>query len=182
MREDERFRALVRAEGVEAAMWSPVRESSGDRLADALFGNRQEKQQTAAYAALTFGDLLFDMAAIDPRVIDAADFSRSEDLADGFSFSQFAERFEELSGAAAIGAASQLRGYVAEQVVAVKLVELGHQVSLPNTPNQPGFDLVVDGEAVSGEVCGRYGRPPRALRALSLHPSPGERGDGRAGA
>ncbi len=128
------------------ALATPISESNSDSLGELLFGDSRGKRDTQAHAALTFGDLLFDMAAIDPRVVEAADFIRTDDLGDGFSFSLFAERFQELSGRTAIGTGIQLRGYVAEQMVASRLVNLGHQVSFPEAANQPGFDLIVDGE------------------------------------
>ena len=46
----------------------------------------------------------------------------------------------------ASGAINQLEGYVAEQVVAAKLVAQGHQVVFPEISNQQGWDLLVDGQ------------------------------------
>ena len=57
----------------------------------------------------------------------------------------FADRFQGLEGAALTGAESNLRGYVAEQLVATRLQEQGHQVELPDTANNEGYDLIVDG-------------------------------------
>ena len=134
------------AQTTQQALDVPIEEPTKAPLAGAVFGDSREKGETFVHAALTLGDLLFDMAAIDPRVIEAADFVRIDDLGDHFSFGLFSKHFQELTGASATGAASQLRGYVAERLVASRLVELGHQVSFPATPNQPGFDLEVDGE------------------------------------
>jgi hypothetical protein len=63
-----------------------------------------------------------------------------------FRFGAFAERTSDLAGLAALGAESNLKGYVAEQIVMAKLIEKGHQVSLPEASNNPGFDLLVDGQ------------------------------------
>ena len=46
--------------------------------------------ETPIYAALTFGDLLYDWVRIDPRVVDALDFVHVADLADVFSFARYA--------------------------------------------------------------------------------------------
>ena len=83
--------------------------------------------------------------AIDPTVLRAADFSRSDDISDIFDFGIFAERIESMAAESAAGAGNNLRGYVAEQIVAARLVEQGHVVTLPSTSNNPGFDLRVDG-------------------------------------
>jgi hypothetical protein len=78
-------------------------------------------------------------------VLSAADFSRSEDLGDIFQFGVFADRIRSMGEAAAGGAANNLRGYVSEHLVAARLVEVGHVVSFPETSNNAGFDVLVDG-------------------------------------
>jgi len=102
--------------------------------------------EVAAIGALTAGDILYAAALIDPQVVLAADFARAEDLSDLFRFGAFAERASDLAGLAAMGAESNLKGYVAEQIVMAKLIEKGHQVSLPDASNNPGFDLLIDGQ------------------------------------
>ena len=94
---------------------------------------------------LTVGDIVYHAAAIDPEVVRAADFSRTEDLSGIFDFGVFADRVQDLGGAALTGTENHLRGYVAEQLVATRLQEQGHQVEWPDTANNPGYDLVVDG-------------------------------------
>ena len=100
--------------------------------------------EAAIVGGLTLAELIHDAALIDPRVVAAADFSRSEDLNDVFSFGGFAERVQELGEAARTGAENSLLGHVAEIFVAVRLKE--HDVEFPATPNNPGYDLLVDGE------------------------------------
>ncbi len=99
----------------------------------------------AAVAALSAGDILYNALSIDPMVLAAADFSRSEELGDIFHFGAFAERIGSMTSAAAAGAENNLRGYVSEQLVAARLTEIGHVISFPETSNNAGFDLVVDG-------------------------------------
>ena len=77
-----------------------------------LFNN-----ETKAYAALTFGDLLYDWVRIDPRVVDAVDFVHVAELGDIFNFAGYADRLQAL-GDAARGNVTQLQGYVAERMVA----------------------------------------------------------------
>lgn len=104
-----------------------------------------EAAEAGVVAGLTVGDLLYTIASIDPNVVIAADFSRTADLSDIFQFGGFAEEIMEKSGASYVGAVENLKGYVAEQVVATKLVQQGHQVSFPDMSNNPGYDLLVDG-------------------------------------
>lgn len=106
-----------------------------------------DKAEIAAVATLTIGDIVYNAASIDPLVVGAADFSRAEDIGDIFAFGQFADRVGSMSAAAAAGAGNNLRGYVSEQLVAARLVESGHVVEFPSTANNPGFDLLVDGNA-----------------------------------
>jgi hypothetical protein len=118
-----------------------------DDLEQVLFpGQRGVAGEAIAVAGMTLADIVYDATAIDPSVIAAADFSRSADLAGIFKFGGFADRVRDLSGAALAGTESNLRGYVAEQIVAARLVEQGYQVSLPETANNPGFDMLVDGD------------------------------------
>ncbi len=95
--------------------------------------------QAVAVGAVTAGEIFWHAAAIDERVLSAADFSRTEDLGDPLAFAIHAR---QLSGH---GADYALRGYTAEQVVLDHLVSLGHHVAFPETSNMPGYDLLVDG-------------------------------------
>jgi hypothetical protein len=102
-------------------------------------------KEVAALAGVTFADFLYDLAAIDPLVIEAADFARKADLSTPFNFAQFTESLEGLSIASMRGHQANLMGYTAERIVASKLIEKGHLVSIPDSATQPGFDLNVDG-------------------------------------
>ncbi len=122
---------------------------AGDRLdglEQVLFPERKGVATEAmVVGGLTVGDIVYHAAAIDPGVVDAADFSRNEDLSGVFEFGVFSDRVQDLSGAKLIGTENHLRGHVAEQLVATRLEEQGHQVELPDAPNNDAFDLIVDG-------------------------------------
>lgn len=105
-----------------------------------------ETGNLAAMAGLTLGDVLYNLAAIEPEIIQAADFSRAADIDSPLDFALLAEQIQESSQAAILGATSQLQGYVAEQAVAAELVAQGHTVSLPDSASNPGWDLLVDGQ------------------------------------
>jgi hypothetical protein len=159
--EKRRSRMLTKLSDVRARIGSPlpptpwppegrlarsVKDNSGSALHQILFSrNGGIAGEALIVGGLTAGDILFDAVAIDPTVLRAADFSRSDDISDIFDFGIFAERIGSMAAESAAGAGNNLRGYVAEQIVAARLVEQGHVVTLASTSNNPGFDLVVDG-------------------------------------
>ena len=108
-----------------------VRQAERDCAVDSI--------QTVAVGAVTAGEIFWHAAAIDRRVLNAADFSRTADLGDPLAFATHARQFAEH------GADYALRGYTAEQIVLDHLVSLGHHVDIPATSNMPGYDLLVNG-------------------------------------
>ena len=126
----------------------PTVEATGPlgRLAQVLFPGAGEAANAAAISVLTLGDMVYSAAMIDPAVIEAADFSRVEELDNLATFADLATKIQGLNPIQASGAINQLEGYVAEQVVAAKLVAQGHQVVFPEISNQQGWDLLVDGQ------------------------------------
>ena len=107
--------------------------------------NHDAGKVLAGSGLLTYGDLLYYSWAIDPLVIEAADFSRIQDIDNLGQFSMFAERWKSMNENAQAGFEANLQGYVAEQVVLMQLVQQGHAVSLASTSNTAGYDLLVDG-------------------------------------
>ncbi|UQZ34846.1 hypothetical protein C2I18_15700 [Paenibacillus sp. PK3_47] len=108
-----------------------------------LFGNPNPSEQTDLIAGISAGDFLYDFLMINPAVVDGIDFARSEDLSSLFSLSRFAETVD--MGTAA-GDMAQLQGYVAEQMIAQKLEAAGYDVQFPETSNQAGWDILIDGK------------------------------------
>lgn len=83
---------------------------------------------------------LWTYSQIDPTLLDAISFA-SSGSPDGFKDIQDIGEHTLQS----VGATTRLTGYVAEQQVAINLVREGHTVSMPDTANQVGWDLLVDG-------------------------------------
>lgn len=137
-------RRLPEAPGDFTALTSTP-DRFGTLLAGVLSRSRGDAAEIAAIASLTVGDMVYNAVSIDPMVLKAADFSRTEDIGDIFQFGAFAERIASMAAAASAGAGNNLRGYVSEQLVAARLSESGHVVTFPDTSNNPGFDLLVDG-------------------------------------
>lgn len=107
--------------------------------------HREDLENTAALGILTLGDVLYCAYSIDPTVMQAAGFARATDLSDPVAFAEFAHKIEAMNPAANLGAISDVKGYVAERVVAAQFVAHGYQVEFPVASNQPGWDISVDG-------------------------------------
>tara|TARA_R110001599_G_scaffold351706_2_gene584325 strand:+ start:6690 stop:9200 length:2511 start_codon:yes stop_codon:yes gene_type:complete len=100
----------------------------------------------AAMGTLTVGDILYSAAAIDPTVLRAADFASVAEVEGRVAFADLARNILESAPNAVVGHTSRLKGYVAEKAVASELTAAGHVVSFPDAANQPGWDLLVDGQ------------------------------------
>lgn len=108
-----------------------------------LFGNTNRSEETDLIAGISAGEFLYDFLMINPIVVEGIDFARSEDLSSVFSLSQFAKTVDiDL----ATGDMAQLQGYVAEQMIAQKLEAAGYDVQFPETSNQAGWDILIDGK------------------------------------
>ena len=105
--------------------------------------------EPGAVGAVTAYDAACAIAMMDDRVLEAMDFSSRLDL-DTFNKLSSYVRDHFLSGseASVAGAVERLQGYTAEQMVAAHLAAQGHVVEFPDTPNQEGWDLLVDGHPV----------------------------------
>jgi hypothetical protein len=124
----------------------PVEATKKDQFIEGfLFPDQGSKGETLLLAGLSLCDFIFDLSAIDSKVLEAADFSHTADLGDPFLFAEFAERITSLSTAAFKGHESNLLGYTAERIVASRLTDSGYLVSIPESASQPGYDLLVDG-------------------------------------
>lgn len=147
----KKFKDLVEKIGVKKALKANVNQVDEDPLEAAIFGSKKtnpDLKDSAALASLTFGDLIFDMARVDPAVVSALDFSRKQSIEGTMDFASYVQERVQSSGEISLGEFSQIKGYVAEQYVSVKLQAQGYEVEFPETANQAGFDLIVDGEAV----------------------------------
>lgn len=124
---------------------SLLSDRQSNLLDEILSKSRGDVVEMGLTAGLSTGDILYNAVSIDPMVLAAADFSRAQDISDIFKFGAFASHISSMSETAAAGAENNLRGYVSEQLVAARLVEIGHVVNFPETSNNAGFDLLVDG-------------------------------------
>jgi hypothetical protein len=134
--------------GVFTLMEHPAGIRGSDKRGDpwsSIVGDKDENRHTAMLAGLTLGDVAYNAFAIDPTVMQAADFARAEDLHNPVAFAAFAHRIEGMNPAAHLGAVNDIKGYVAERVVAARLTAQGHLVEFPATSNQDGWDILVDG-------------------------------------
>lgn len=114
--------------------------------ANAAFEHRSffgDESQGAVSAAAISLPALWSLAQVDGEVLDAMTFS-SAGSEEGF----WALRRLASTGFGTDGAIQRLKGYVAEQKVALDLQRDGFDVEFPDDASQPGFDLLVDGHEV----------------------------------
>lgn len=117
----------------------------GGLLDSFISRSRGDMIEVGAVTGLAAGEAIYNASSIDPLTMAAADFSRKQDIGDIFEFADFAGNIGAMSLAQEAGAGNHLRGYVAERIVAARLVESGHVVTIPTASNNAGFDLIVDG-------------------------------------
>jgi hypothetical protein len=83
---------------------------------------------------------------IDPAVLNAVQFSTADHIHNLASIDSYVhDHFFASPEASAEGWLHRLEGYVAEQKAAAALEHAGHHVEFAHLPNQPGWDLLVDG-------------------------------------
>ena len=120
--------------------------------------------EAMAVAGLNTADIVFNAVSIDPLVVKAADFSRIEDLDGIFKFGAFANQIRAMSELKQEYIEKNLIGYVAEMVVSTRLQQ--YDISFPETSNNPGYDLLVDGNPFQVKC---YSDSDTALQALDEH-------------
>lgn len=109
-----------------------------------LFGKKENYVQETAVATLTLAEFLEDIIRIDSSVLKGIDFASKQDLSNIFKFISFTnDNYQNLIND---GNINRLQGYVAEQIARYDLMEMGYIVEMPETANQVGWDLLVDGQ------------------------------------
>ncbi len=106
--------------------------------------------EVAAYGGLTFAEFLWSWATIDHNLINAASFSSTQPIHNGFDFVRYIhEHYDSLNEAGKQGFLNRLSGYYAEQQSRNILIHAGHSVHVAATSNQPVWDFVVDHHLVN---------------------------------
>ena len=114
------------------------------------------KQPQDPYAAITaavqgawFGkEPLENLLEIDEHVYTAMEQLAREQLDSIGDLRNYLSRWDsaEMGEALPEGALNKLMGHLAEPIVGEHLEELGIQVEMPDLSNQPGYDLILNGE------------------------------------
>lgn len=119
-----------------------------------------------AAGTATTVDVLYHLWLLDPRVLDALEAAHSDAL-DSWPALVDALRTAQVHDAAWEGAVQRIKGYTGEQLLAEALRDQGHVVELAATPNQEGWDALVDGQPVQFKA----GLDPGGIEAhLAAHP------------
>ena len=125
--------------------------------------------EEGAYASLSVGDLLYDYLRVDPKVVEALDFSHpslqknydygidnlNNPIKAGWFKKKRLEHFEnESSNPEKSWAQHEARdsGYYGEKHFAHQFQAQGHEVRFPDDPNNPGFDLIVNETPIQSKL------------------------------
>ena len=104
-----------------------------------------EKVEASSVAALTFGDLIYDMVRVDQRYIKGVDFSRpSKDLSSVFKIGK--QNISESPETLNVLHERNYAGYTHEFVTHQWARNRGEEVEIPKKFNQPGYDAIYNGE------------------------------------
>ena len=108
---------------------------------------RVKLKETGTFVSIYAGDLIYDILRVDPRVVDGVDFLRKDDLSSVLKFGkqEIADRAEK-SKESLSGLHDSYTGYTFERVVALDFQKKGAEVQFPNSAQQSGHDLVINGE------------------------------------
>lgn len=91
---------------------------------------------------------MYYLSQIDPTVMEALDFAFAEDLSNFNTLTDHIDDkyFDVLNTSGADGWMTRFEGYVMEMHSADVLENMGYEVELPETANQEGWDVLLDGE------------------------------------
>jgi len=125
--------------------------------------------EEGVYAGLSIGDLFYDYLRVDPKVVEALDFSHPsldknydygiEDLSNPIKAGWFKKkRFEDFEKESINPEKSWSRhesrdsGYYAERHYGHQFQSQGSEVEFPEDPNNPGFDLIVNKTPIQSKL------------------------------
>jgi hypothetical protein len=124
------------------------RFTRGRRLAAVLTGD-----DTLEFGAVSLGDLIYDRVNIDGAALQAFDFAHRPNVGDIHGLAVWSHHIIDESSAAHEGHVNRLQGYVFERMAAMSLRQSGAVVEFPVSPNNPGWDFLVNGQPVQAK-CG----------------------------
>ena len=136
----------VRITAHEARLRRPLRADGGVNSGAAGIG-------LALPVGVTAGDAIYEFSRIDSNVLDAIDQAHGGQAFE--TYNDLVGHIEDVASrgdAAVSGLVSQYKGYLGENLVAQHLRDGGHHVEMAATPNQEGWDAIVDGEKVQIKV------------------------------
>lgn len=122
--------------------------TSGQRAA-VLLGD----SDTSAFAEISFGELIYDRVNIDPQALEAFDFAHRANIDDVHGLAVWSHHILSEPTWTYEGNINRLQGYVFERMAAMSLRQSGAMVQFPDSPTEPGWDLLVNGERVQAK-CG----------------------------
>ncbi|HEO8419768.1 TPA: hypothetical protein VBX77_001740 [Yersinia enterocolitica] len=105
-------------------------------------------KEAGIIGAVGFIPSFYYLNEIDSNVYDAMQFAFTEDLSNFQNLHNYVEDkyMSIFDTESAEGWITRLEGYVTEQYASDVLIDLGYHVEFPDSANQQGYDLIVDGD------------------------------------
>jgi len=141
----------------------PAFISSPASRAAALLGG----DDTLGFGAISLGDLIYNRVSVDGLALQAFDFAHPPNAGDVHELAVWSHHLVGEPSAAYEGHINRLQGYVFERMAALSLHQSGAVVEFPDTPNNPGWDFLVNGQPIQAK-CGLS--PHLVTEHLSRYP------------
>ena len=126
---------------------APFSGESTDHRTWGLKGGPRAALNAALHGTVPAMEGIYALSLIDDQALEAFSFAAAGDPTFRELVGQ-ANTVAAAEGASHAGSIARLAGYVAERRVATDLLERGAVVEFPSDPNQPGYDLLVDGSPI----------------------------------
>lgn len=136
-------------EDIAEILRRPANPASVGRRVAALLSDKDE----FAFGAMTLGDIVYDRFSIDPSALQAFEFVNKPSTEDIYKLATWSHHIIDALSVTLEGRVSWLQGYVFERMAALTLRQSGKVVTLADTTNNPGWDLLVNGEKFQAK-CG----------------------------
>ncbi|TBX59084.1 hypothetical protein E0M27_04675 [Bacillus mycoides] len=132
-------------------MWLPSKETNSKKQVKTM--EKKEEFHTGYREAAVAGAIgtipsFYYLSKIDENVLEAIEFAFVKDFSNFNNLHDYiSDKYvNAVSDASAEGWMTRLEGYVTEQYAADVLEKMGHNVEFPDSANQVGWDMLVDGE------------------------------------
>lgn len=129
-------------EDIAEILRRPANPATAGRRVAALLSDNDE----FAFGAMTLGDIVYDRFSIDPSALQAFELFNKPSPEDIYKLATWSHHIIDAPSSSYDGYLNNLQGHVFERMAALTLRQSGKVVTLAHTTNNPGWDLLVNGE------------------------------------